>query len=130
MEHATQHLGPTVVHAAGYLWLIPLFPAVGALINSLFGIRIQRTLGKSWNHGIAVAMMTASFAVALRAFLQMLALPGGERFLQNTLWNMLSAGQLRFDLAFALDPLSMMMVLIITFIGTLIHVFSIGYMAD
>src|SRR5512136_2849368 len=43
---------------------------------------------------------------------------------------MLTAGQLRFDLAFALDPLGMMMVLIITFIGTLIHVFSVGYMAD
>jgi NADH-quinone oxidoreductase subunit L len=43
---------------------------------------------------------------------------------------MMTAGQLSFDLAFALDPLSMMMVLIITFIGTLIHVFSIGYMAD
>ncbi len=43
---------------------------------------------------------------------------------------MVTAGRLRFDLAFALDPLSMMMVLIITFIGTLIHVFSIGYMAD
>jgi NADH-quinone oxidoreductase subunit L len=130
MEHATQQLGPTVVHTAGYLWLIPLFPAIGAVINSLLGIRIQRTLGKRWNHGIAIAMMTLSFLTALRAFAQMLALPGNERFLQNTLWNMLSAGQLRFDLAFALDPLSMMMVLIITFIGTLIHVFSTGYMAD
>src|SRR5512137_975002 len=130
MEHATQHLGPTVVHAAGYLWLIPLFPAVGALINSLLGIRIQRTLGKRWNHGIAIGTMTLSLLVALRAFAQMVALPGNERFLQNTLWNMLTAGQLRFDLAFALDPLSMMMVLIITFIGTLIHVFSVGYMAD
>ena len=130
MEHATQHLGPTVVHAAGYLWLIPLFPAIGALINSLLGIRIQRTLGKRWNHGIAIGTMTLSLLVALRAFAQMVALPGNERFLQNTLWNMLTAGQLRFDLAFALDPLSMMMVLIITFIGTLIHVFSVGYMAD
>src|SRR5512136_739753 len=130
MEHATQHLGPTVVHAASYLWLIPLFPAVGALINTTLGIRIQRTLGKRWNHGIAVGMMTLPFLVALRAFAQMFALPAGERFLQNTLWNMLTAGQMSFDLAFALDPLSMMMVLIITFIGTLIHVFSIGYMAD
>ncbi|HQR30900.1 MAG TPA: proton-conducting transporter membrane subunit, partial [Anaeromyxobacteraceae bacterium] len=130
MEHATPHLGPTVVHAAGYLWLIPLFPAVGALINSLLGIRIQRTLGKKWNHGIAIGMMTLSFLVALRAFAQMYALPGEERFLQNTVWSMLQAGTMRFDLAFALDPLSMMMVLIITFIGTLIHVFSTGYMAD
>jgi NADH-quinone oxidoreductase subunit L len=130
MEHAIQELGPTVVHQAGYLWLIPLFPAIGALINSLVGIRIQRTLGKKWNHGIAIAMMALSFLVALRAFAQMYALPGSERFLQNTLWNMLTAGQLSFDLAFALDPLSMMMVLIITFVGTAIHVFSIGYMAD
>jgi NADH-quinone oxidoreductase subunit L len=130
MEHAIQQLGPTVVHQAGYLWLIPLFPAIGALINSLVGIRIQRTLGKRWNHYIAIGTMTLSFLVALRAFAQLLALPSGERFLQNTLWNMMTAGQLSFDLAFALDPLSMMMVLIITFIGTLIHVFSVGYMAD
>src|SRR5512137_2615746 len=130
MEHATQHLGPTVVHAAGYLWLIPLFPAIGALVNATMGIRIQRNLGKKANHGIAIAMMTLSFLVALRAFAQMVALPGNERFLQNTVWTMLQAGHMRFDLAFALDPLSMMMVLIITFIGTLIHVFSTGYMAD
>ena len=130
MNHATQHLGPTVVHAAGYLWLIPLFPAVGAIINSLLGTRIQRNLGKKWNHAIAIGMMTLSFLTALRALAQMVALPGNERFLQNTLWNMLTAGQMQFDLAFALDPLSMMMVLIITFIGTLIHVFSVGYMAD
>ena len=130
MEHAIQQLGPTVVHQAGYLWLIPFFPAIGALVNSLFGIRIQRTLGKRWNHGIAIGMMALSFLVALRAFGQLYALPGGERFLQNSLWNMLTAGQLTFDLAFALDPLSMMMVLIITFIGALIHVFSVGYMAD
>src|SRR5512137_2575735 len=130
MNHATQHLGPTVVHAAGYLWLIPLFPAIGAVINSLLGTRIQRHLGKKWNHAIAIGMMTLSFLTALRAFAQMVALPGNERFLQNTLWNMLTAGTFQFDLAFALDPLSMMMVLIITFIGTLIHVFSVGYMAD
>ena len=130
MEHAIQELGPTVVHQAGYLWLIPLFPAIGALVNSLVGIRIQRTLGKRWIHGIAIGTMTLSFLVALRAFAQLLALPASERFLQNTLWNMMTAGQLSFDLAFALDPLSMMMVLIITFIGALIHVFSVGYMAD
>ena len=56
--------------------------------------------------------------------------PAEERFLQNTLWNLLTAGRLTVDVAFALDQLSMMMVLIITGIGTLIHVFSIGYMAD
>ena len=78
MEHAIQELGPTVVHQAGYLWLIPLFPAIGALINSLFGIRIQRAMGKRWNHGIAIGMMILSFLVALRAFAQMYS-PAGQR---------------------------------------------------
>src|SRR5512136_158804 len=130
MEHAMNELRPIVVHPAGYLWLIPLFPAIGAAINALLGVRIQRALGKKAIHGVAIGMMTLSFLVALVAFRSMLALPEQERFLQNTLWTMIEAGRLRVDLAFALDPLSMMMVLIITFIGTLIHVFSVGYMAD
>src|SRR5512137_1635857 len=129
MEHATT-LGPTVVHTVGYLWLIPFFPMVGAMINGLFGVRIQRAFGKKANHTIAIGMMALAFAVAVRAFLEMYALHGEERFLQNTVWNVITAGHMKVDLAFALDPLSMMMVLIITFIGTLIHVFSVGYMAD
>ncbi|HVP68536.1 MAG TPA: NADH-quinone oxidoreductase subunit L [Anaeromyxobacteraceae bacterium] len=130
MEHPLNELGPIVVHQVSYLWLIPLFPALGALANSLFGIRLQRAFGKRAVHLIAIAMMVLSFSVAVRAFLELYALAPADRFLSQTLWRMLSAGQLSFDLGFALDPLSMMMVLIITFIGTLIHVFSIGYMAD
>ena len=130
MEHPLNELGPVVVHQVSYLWLIPLFPAVGAFVNSLFGIRLQRALGKRAVHLIAIGMMALSFAVAVRAFLELYALAPGERFLSQTLWRMLTAGPLSFDLGFALDPLSMMMVLIITFIGTLIHVFSTGYMAD
>ncbi|HTP51476.1 MAG TPA: NADH-quinone oxidoreductase subunit L [Anaeromyxobacteraceae bacterium] len=130
MEHALNELGPIAVHKVSYLWLIPLFPAVGAFINSLFGLRIQRVAGKRAVHVLAIGTMTLSFLVAVRAFLEMYSLAPDERFLQQTLWNMVSAGRLSFDLGFALDPLSMMMVLIITFIGTLIHVFSTGYMAE
>ena len=86
--------------------------------------------GKKIVHRIAVGAMLLSFGTALYAFRQMLALPAEERFLQNTLWNLLTAGRLSVDLGFALDQLSMMMVLVITGIGTLIHVFSIGYMAE
>ncbi len=129
MEHAHE-LGRLAVHHASYLWLIPLLPAVGAAINALIGWKLQQVLGKKIVHRIAVTAMFASFGVALYALSQMLALPGEERFLQNTLWNLLTAGRLTVDLGFSLDPLSMMMVLIITGIGALIHVFSIGYMAD
>jgi NADH-quinone oxidoreductase subunit L len=128
--HAAEELGRLAVHNVSYLWLIPLFPLVGAAINALVGWKLQKAFGKKIVHRIAVTAMFASFAVAVRAFWQLLQLPAGERFLQNTLWNLLTAGRVTVDLAFALDPLSMMMVLIITGIGALIHVFSIGYMAD
>jgi NADH-quinone oxidoreductase subunit L len=126
----THALGPQAVHTVSYLWLIPLFPLVGAALNAIVGWKLQQVLGKKIVHRIAVTAMLASLGVAVYAFVQLHGLPAEERFLQNTLWNLLTAGRLTVDLAFALDPLSMMMVLVITGIGTLIHVFSIGYMAD
>jgi NADH-quinone oxidoreductase subunit L len=127
---AAEHLGRLAVHHASYLWLIPFFPAVGAFINATIGWKLQQVFGKKIVHRIAVLAMFLAFGTALFAFFQMRALPGEERFLQDTVWNLLTAGRLTVDLGFALDPLSMMMVLIITGIGALIHVFSIGYMAD
>jgi len=130
MEHTAHLLGPILVQPAGYLWLIPLFPLIGAAINATVGLRLQRAYGKKAVHVIAIGAMVLSFLVAVRAFFHMLGLDAEHRFLQNTLWNVLTAGRLTVDFGFALDPLSMMMVLIITFIGTLIHVFSVGYMAE
>jgi len=127
---AAEALGRIAVHHVNYLWLIPLFPIVGATINALVGWKLQKMFGKKIVHRIAVTAMFLSFAVAVKAFLELRALPADQRFLQDTLWNLLTAGRMTVDLAFALDPLSMMMVLVITGIGSLIHVFSIGYMAD
>ncbi len=141
MEHETlqmaghaaetaEALGRLAVHHVSYLWLIPLFPIVGAIINATVGWKLQRAFGKKIVHRIAVTAMLLAFGTAVFAFAQMLRLPAEERFLQNTLWNLLTAGRLTVDLGFSLDQLSMMMVLVITGIGSLIHVFSIGYMAD
>ncbi|HEY6004779.1 MAG TPA: proton-conducting transporter membrane subunit, partial [Anaeromyxobacter sp.] len=138
MEHANiqvaaqaaEELGRLVVHRASYLWLIPAFPAVGAFLNAALGWKLQQVFGKKIVHRIAVLAMFLSFGTALFYLQRMLALPGEERFLQDTVWNLLTAGRLTVDLGFSLDPLSMVMVLIITGIGALIHVFSIGYMAE
>src|SRR5512142_2052785 len=134
MEHAAAHaaseLGPIVTHAVSYLWLIPFFPLVGAFINATLGVRLQRKLGKGFVHSISIGAMALSFVVACVAFVKLLGLDAEHRFLQDTVWNIVTAGKVQVDLGFALDPLSMMMTLIITFIGTLIHVFSTGYMAD
>ncbi|MHB8873981.1 MAG: proton-conducting transporter transmembrane domain-containing protein [Myxococcaceae bacterium] len=114
----------------GYLWLIPFFPMVGAAVNAILGLRIQRAFGKKTVSAIAIGAMVASFAVALWAFFDLRSMPEHERFLLNHLWNMFTAGDVQANLTFALDPLSMMMTLVITFIGTLIHIYSVGYMAD
>src|SRR5574342_719174 len=130
MEHALKELGPIAVHQAGYLWLIPFFPLLGATVNALAGWKLQTVFGKRAVHLVAVGAMVASLIVALVAFAQLWGLDPEHRFLQNTLWNLLTAGRVSVDLGFALDPLGMMMVLVVTFVGTLIHVFSTGYMAD
>ena len=130
VAHAAAELTPLAPHAVSYLWLIPFFPLVGAFINATMGVRLQRKFGKGLVHTISIGAMVLSFAVACGAFVQLFGLDSEHRFLQDTVWNMLTAGKVEVDLGFALDPLSMMMTLIITFIGTLIHVFSTGYMAD
>ncbi len=130
MHEATHALGPVLVHHVGYLWLIPFFPLVGSILNLTMGWRWERAGMKRLVHVVGVGAMALSLALAVYAFFQMYGLDPEHRFLQNTLWNAFTAGRLTVDLAFALDPLSMMMVLIITFIGSLIHVFSIGYMWD
>jgi NADH-quinone oxidoreductase subunit L len=130
VAHAATSFEPQRFVDVHFLWLIPFFPLVGAILNAFFGKAIQDRWGKKACSHLAIAAMALSFFVALAAFGQMVALPEHERYLRDFLWNMFTAGDLQANFSFALDPLSMMMVLIITFIGTLIHIYSTGYMAD
>src|SRR5215471_4336238 len=123
-------LTPQKIVTVSYLWLIPFFPLLGSALNAFIGSWIQRRYGKRYVSYIAVGAMVLSLLVALVALGQMLMLPASDRYLVNFLWNMITAGDVQANLSFALDPVSMMMTLIITFVGALIHVYSIGYMAD
>ncbi len=113
-----------------WAWLIPAFPALGAFVNAAFGKRLQDRFGKAIVHAIAVGAMLAATAVAWSYFALLLGQPPEDRYLHDLVWHLFAAGSLRVDLAFALDPLSMMMTLIVTNVATLIHIFSIGYMAE
>jgi NADH-quinone oxidoreductase subunit L len=132
--HATQAAEALQIvhpHAWGFLFLIPLFPLLGAAINAFFGLRLQRKFGKRANHTIAIAAMALSCLVAEIAFWGVLfGKPPEERFIRDELWTMWQSGALRVDLSFALDPLGMVMTLIVTHVATLIHIYSVGYMAD
>ncbi len=113
-----------------YLRWIVLFPLLGAVISGVFGAKIQERFGKN---GISVVACTAvglAFIFALRAFFQLTSLVPEERYLLDTLLRWIHIGALQVDIAFAVDPLSGLMILIVTGIGGLIHLYSIGYMHD
>jgi NADH:ubiquinone oxidoreductase subunit 5 (subunit L)/multisubunit Na+/H+ antiporter MnhA subunit len=112
-----------------YLWLIALFPFVGAAINGILGVKLQDSFGKQTNHSIAIGAMLLSFAVAVMAFVKLIGLPAGERTLRTDLFPMFEVGDFRVHFSFAMDQLSATMTLIITGIGSLIHIYSTGYMA-
>jgi NADH-quinone oxidoreductase subunit L len=104
------------------VWLIPALPLAGFLILVFFGSRIGEPLA-GW---IATGMVAASFVVALICFGGLFDLP--ENTYELTLFSWVPAGDFNVDVGFLLDPLSMTMVLFITGIASLIHLYSIGYM--
>ena len=119
-----------------YIWLLPLLPGLGAAINGLIGIRSfsRRTAG-----AVACTMMAAALGLALFAFWQLLGLPDDARAYDVVAFDWIpriplatshGIGLFQVSWGFRLDPLSGMMILIITGIGTLIHVYSTSYMAD
>src|SRR2546422_4666806 len=114
----------------GWLWLTPAFPLLGWALNAFLGARLQKKFGKGAVHAIAVGAMVLSCVVAEVAFWKMVFAHPHERFFEDHLWTMWQSGALKADLSFGLDPLGMLMTMIVTHVATLIHVYSIGYMAD
>ena len=113
------------------LWLIPFLPAVGAFINLVFGALIQKRLGKTPIHAVAVGSMVLSSLVAIIFFFKLLMIHDpSQRFLLDFVWPMLDIGAVRVDLAFAMDPLSGLMATMVTVVATAIHIYSMGYMHD
>jgi NADH-quinone oxidoreductase subunit L len=110
-------------------WIIVL-PLAGAVFNFLFGATLQKKIGRFPISVAGCGVIVASFVLALIAFLWMLAAAPDRRFWLDDLWRWFDIGGLRLDVAFWLDPLSMVMVLIVTGVGGLIHLYSTGYMRE
>src|ERR1700678_1250441 len=113
-----------------FIRLIVLLPLLGAAINFLAGAWLQKTFGKRAISIVGCGVVLAAFGVAVTAFLAILKLPPENRFMLDDLWKWFDVGGLNLDIAFWLDPLSMIMTLIITGVGGLIHIYSTGYMHD
>ena len=106
------------------VWLIPALPLAGFFIILVFG----RLLGEPKAGIVATAMTAASFAVTVGVFFDLLSRDESERRHVETLFSWIPTGSLSVDLAFLADPLSITMALFVTGIGSLIHLYAIGYM--
>jgi NADH-quinone oxidoreductase subunit L len=119
-----------------FIWLIPLLPAAGSVLNGLFGVRwFSRAVAAA----VACATMAAAFALSCWAFAGLLRLPADQRVYDVVLADWIppirlltvnGVGWFQVQWAFRLDPLSSLMLLVVTGVGLLIHIYSIGYMHE
>ena len=121
--------GPTVDVAAAatgvsaWMWLLLAFPAFGAALLMLGGRRTNR-----WGHWFGTLMVVASFAVAVPIFFAMWSRSPDQRPVSVHLWDWVVVGTFNAPFDLQLDQLSMVFVLLITGVGSLIHIYSLGYM--
>jgi NADH-quinone oxidoreductase subunit L len=121
-----------------YSWLIPLYPLLGAVLMLLFGRALERAHHRGLISVLCPGLVAVSFIFSLGAVLQLAQQP--VRIFEKTLYTWvpglpfhLANGQLaRFEAAWGVlvDPLSVVMILVVSFVGFLIHVYSVGYMAQ
>ena len=106
------------------IWILPGLPLVGAVVLLLAGRRSDR-----FGHVLGTVMSGAAFVFAVMLFLDMLSRDADDRAVSDTLYSWVPVAELQVDFGFRLDQLSMCFVLLITGVGTLIHVYAIGYMS-
>ena len=106
-----------------YIWLIPILPLAGFIINGIG----RNTLSKAVIGFIGSALVLISFGISLGLFLQ---INDTHKAINVNLFNWFAAGKVEISFAFLIDQLSALMLLIITGVGFLIHLYSVGYMKD
>jgi NADH-quinone oxidoreductase subunit L len=107
-----------------YTWLLIALPAIGAVILLLGGKRTN-----AWGHWLGVLAAGASFVVGVILFVAMLGQPDDKRGTTQHLFDWIDVGSFHVPFTLRLDQLSMVFVLLITGVGTLIHIYSVGYMS-
>ncbi len=110
-------------------WIVGL-PLLGAIVHGVMLGLVRRELPRGLVIAISCVAPALAFLVSLVAFFQLRGLPVGQTALVDDVYTWIGAGRLVAEMAFLFDPLSAVMCLIVTGVGTLIHVYSIGYMDD
>jgi NADH-quinone oxidoreductase subunit L len=108
-----------------YVWLVPLFPLLGVIINGLLGVRFPKKLIGA----IGTAAIFLSFLVSCLIFSELIQLPPGSRS-ELILFKWIPCGDLQVNIGFLVDALSIIMMLTVSGVSTVIHIYSMGYMHD
>ncbi len=102
--------------------VVPLAPLLGAVATGLFGKRI----GRAWSHRITIALVAVSFFASLEIFADVQA---GHMF-NGAVYTWLTSGDTSFQIGFLIDRLTVLMMLVVTFVSLMVHIYTIGYMAE
>ena len=102
--------------------VVPFAPLIGAILAGLFGKKIGRT----GSHIVTIAGVAISFLASLQIYLE---IEPGESF-NGALYTWATSGDLVFQVGFLIDSLTVMMMLVVTFVSLMVHVYTIGYMQD
>ncbi len=119
---ATTEVAPATGMSA-LIWLTVAIPLLSCIFLLVAGSRADK-----WGHWVATLASTASFLIGLGATYQLLGLEPANRVMETTLYSWVAAPGLSVDLGTRVDPLSISFVMLVTFVGTLIHIYSISYM--
>ena len=129
---------PAADAAADFLWAIPFLPLAGFVVCGvlhLLTLRARRAAPQTRGPGALAGLVASTaiglaFALSIKGLLDLRALDPHHRLLASTPWHWIATGDFAVELGMVLDPLSSVMTLVITGVGLLIHVYSIGYMKD
>ncbi|MDP2868294.1 MAG: NADH-quinone oxidoreductase subunit L, partial [Methyloversatilis sp.] len=102
--------------------LVPLAPLAGAVIAGLFGWLI----GRAASHWVTILSVVISFVASVVIFQDVMA---GHTF-NGSVYTWLTTGETRFEIGFLIDRLTVMMMLVVTFVSLMVHIYTIGYMRD
>ncbi|MFL5798704.1 MAG: NADH-quinone oxidoreductase subunit L [Actinomycetota bacterium] len=105
------------------IWLVPALPLAGAVLNGFVGRRLGKRAGV-----VASGAVGLPFVVSVALLVGLLGHPSSDRLFVQHLWSWVPVGSLNVGVDLRIDPLSMVMILVVTGVSTLIHVYSIGYM--
>jgi NADH-quinone oxidoreductase subunit L len=102
--------------------LVPLAPLAGAILAGLWG----RAIGRAWSHRVTIFSVFVSFICSVIVFHDVL---GGHDF-NGTIYTWATSGGTRLEIGFLIDRLSALMMVVVTFVSLMVHVYTIGYMAE